>query len=238
MRQAHITRIGQGTPLVLFHGWGFDSQIWRAGLPELATHFEVFCVDLPGFGLSPLMEWETFKSSVLNQLPPVFALGGWSLGGLVATRLVLEASHRVSHLINIASSPYFIQDACWPGIPKKTLSIFGERLVNDAETVIKEFLALQLRGQKIAINASPTVDGLQMTLNWLLNWDFRDDIIQIRIPSLYLFGRLDAIVPSQVMELMKERYPHFQYLLFNKAAHALFLSHNDLFIQTIKNFLL
>jgi pimeloyl-[acyl-carrier protein] methyl ester esterase len=237
MKQAHIFQIGQGRPLVLFHGWGFDSQIWRAGLPKLACHFDLFCVDLPGFGLTPLMDWDEFNSSLLNQLPELFAVGGWSLGGLVATRLVLEAPHRISHLINIASSPYFIQDGCWPGIPKATLSLFGERLVHDAETVITEFLALQLRGQKISINASPTVDGLQMTLNWLLNWDFRKEICRINIPTLYLFGRLDAIVPSQVMALMKEKYPNFQYVLFNKAAHALFLSHNDMFIQTIKDFL-
>ena len=105
----NITVHGRGKALVLLHGWGFDSQIWHSIQPELSNRYQLYLVDLPGFGLSPSVDWENFKSILLKQLPAHFAIAGWSMGGLFATRLAIEAPCRVSHLLNIASSPCFIR---------------------------------------------------------------------------------------------------------------------------------
>ncbi len=233
----YLTRTGQGIPLVLFHGWGFDSRVWHSILPTLATRYDVFCVDLPGFGLSPFMDWQTFKSSMLNQLPANFAVAGWSLGGLVATRLALEDPDRVTHIINIASSPHFVEDSVWPGIPQSVLSVFYNRLLDAPEQVLRDFMALQLPGQVDLAFASPTIEGLRTGCDWLLTWDFRDDLATLKLPILYLFGRLDTIVPRRTMAVMQERYPDFQYVMVSKAAHALFISHQDVCVKAIFDFL-
>ena len=238
MKSVHITRQGNGLPLVLIHGWGFDSRIWNTVLPKLIDNYEVYCVDLPGFGLSPVMDWDIFKSSLLAQLPATFALGGWSLGGMVATRLILEEPSRVTHLINIASSPCFLEDSLWPGIPKTTLLTFSERLITDPDKVLNEFMALQLRGQRFQIFTSPTIHGLKMGLDWILSWDFRNELVRIQSPVLYIFGRLDAIIPVKTMSVMQEKFPGFEYILINKAAHALFLSHLATLESSINSFML
>lgn len=233
----HVKRSGQGQPLVLFHGWGFDSQIWDSMLPSLAERYEVYCVDLPGFGLSSFMDWETFKSSVLGQLPERFALIGWSLGGLVATRLALEAAEKVTHLVNIASSPCFVEDNAWPGIGKTTLLDFSERLMRNSADVLREFGALQLPEQKGHIHTLTTIQGLQSGLDWLLTWDFRDKLALIHCPVLYLFGSRDAIVTLKTMQVMQDKYPQFNYVLMSKAGHALFLSHLDVSLSAISDFI-
>src|SRR3989338_4652661 len=99
MSKIHVTRFGRGYPLVLIHGWGFDSRVWLPLLPMLNQCYELYCIDLPGFGLSPHMNWDAFKQSLLSQLPAQFALAGWSLGGMVGTRLLIEEPHRVSHFM-------------------------------------------------------------------------------------------------------------------------------------------
>ncbi len=233
----YIKRSGQGHPLVLFHGWGFDSRIWAPVLPLLAERYEVYCVDLPGFGLSPYMEWAAFKSSVLSQLPAQFALLGWSLGGLVATRLALEAPNRVTHLVKIASSPCFVEDDSWPGITRATLLGFNERLTKDSDGVLREFVALQLPGQEADIHTLTTIQGLQSGLDWLLTWDFRSKLSLIRCPVLYIFGSRDAIVTLKTMKVMQDQFPHFHYVLISKAAHALFLSHLDASVKAITDFI-
>lgn len=238
MLTAHVNRCGGGVPLVLFHGWGFDSRIWHTILPTLIPRYDVYCVDLPGFGLSPFMDWEAFKSSVLSQLPAVFAVAGWSLGGLVATRFALEEPYRITHLINLASSPHFVGDSIWPGIPQTTLEVFCNRLTNAPEKVLREFMALQLPGQLGETFASPTIEGLQAGLDWLLTWDFRANLSSLKLPVLYLFGRLDAIIPRRTMTVMQVRYPNFQYVMVSKAAHALFLSHQDVCVTAISDFIL
>ena len=237
MTSIHITRVGCGTPLVLLHGWGFDSRIWQANLVNLAERYEVFCIDLPGFGLSPYMGWDDFKSSLFCQLPSTFALAGWSLGGLVATRLALEETHRVTHLINIASSPCFVQVDEWPGVAKASLGLFCERLERTPNQVLQEFMALQFPGNKASVFAAPTVAGLQMGLEWLSTWDLRRELVNIKIPVLYLFGRLDAIVPGKTMKVMQALYPNFQYVMFGRAAHTLFLSHQEMFLSELNRFL-
>ena len=38
--------------LVLLHGWGLNANVWDCITPELATHFTLHLVDLPGYGRS------------------------------------------------------------------------------------------------------------------------------------------------------------------------------------------
>ena len=46
-------RRGDGEPLVLLHGIGSRWQVFEAVLEVLASEFEVWAVDMPGFGASP-----------------------------------------------------------------------------------------------------------------------------------------------------------------------------------------
>lgn len=237
MSKIHVTRTGRGYPLVLIHGWGFDSRVWLPLLPMLNQYYEVYCIDLPGFGSSSHMNWGEFKQSLLSQLPAQFALAGWSLGGMVGTRLLLEEPHRVSHFMSIASSPRFVEEEHWPGIPAVNLSLFYDRLTTSPNEVLQEFMALQLPGGERNSTHSPTIDGLKMGLDWLLTWDFRDELSNIQIPVLYVFGRLDSIVPRKIMPVMQSMFPKFQYVMLNKAAHALFLSHSEMFLEILKEFI-
>jgi pimeloyl-[acyl-carrier protein] methyl ester esterase len=238
--EIHFIRQGKGYPLIFFHGWGFDSHVWRSLLPELSLSYELWFIDLPGFGHTPYMPWEIFKQSLLKQLPKRFALAGWSMGGLFATRLVIEVPDRVTHLINIASSPYFMKDASWPGIETHVFNTFYENLTADPKKVLKAFVQLQLQGQHepSMIDQIPSAKGLKQGLDVLLNWDLRPALQALKIPALYMFGRLDAIISRRLMVVMQERYPQFTYFMFTKAAHVPFLSHPKEFRETLEGFLL
>lgn len=47
-------RRGTGAPLVLIHGIGHRRQIWNPLLDELTRRYDVFTIDLSGFGESPV----------------------------------------------------------------------------------------------------------------------------------------------------------------------------------------
>ena len=141
----HIKKIGQGRPLVCFHGWGFEHRIWLPLAHKLANIYQLYLIDLPGFGLSSFMPWEKFKQELLSQLPAQFILLGWSLGGLFATRLALEEYDCVDHLINIASSPCFIKKENWPGLEKNVFDSFCRNLTQTPQETLAKFIALQLQ---------------------------------------------------------------------------------------------
>jgi pimeloyl-[acyl-carrier protein] methyl ester esterase len=234
-----IRSSGAGHPLVLFHGWGFDQLIWDSLTLEIKDQFQVYVVDLPGFGQSPLMPWPTFKERLLTILPKQFAVLGWSLGGLYATRLALEAESRVTHLINVASSPRFIRDDVWPGVESQVLKTFMADLLRDPDGVRSQFIALQSAQQPVSVNLNSftSVEGLKAGLDVLANWDLREPLNQLDMPVCYMFGRLDAITPRQTIQVMQGQYPQFDYVLFKKAAHMPFLSHKADFVTELTRFL-
>jgi pimeloyl-[acyl-carrier protein] methyl ester esterase len=48
----HIESEGAGPDLVLLHGWAMHGGIWRDVREQLARHFRLHLVDLPGHGFS------------------------------------------------------------------------------------------------------------------------------------------------------------------------------------------
>ena len=48
----HYYEAGEGEPLILVHGIGQSIYTWRKNFEELAKHFHVFAIDLPGHGFS------------------------------------------------------------------------------------------------------------------------------------------------------------------------------------------
>jgi pimeloyl-[acyl-carrier protein] methyl ester esterase len=201
----------------------------------------VYLVDLPGFGLSPYMTWDSFKEMLLQQLPEQFALVGWSMGGMFATRLAIETPHRVTHLINVASSPRFIQDAHWPGVDQHIFNLFYQQINDHPSQTLEQFIALQLQGQaghSHILNPQVTnLTGLHGGLDVLIHWDLRDALTTLQLPALYMFGRLDSITSRRTMAIMQTLYPQFDYVMFPKAAHVPFLSHPAEFITTLRGFL-
>lgn len=235
----HLTSYGKGIPLVFFHGWGFDSQIWMPLLPKLTDSYQVILVDLPGFGLSSMMDWATFKTMLLNLLPDQFALAGWSMGGLYATRFAIEAPGRVTSLLNIASSPQFVADELWPGVPKDVFIKFHHNLSFDLTATLNEFIALQANKKNYDFTPSkaPSKEALECGLNMLDSWDLREELQRLTQPTCYLFGRLDPITSVKTMQAMQLLYPQFKYILFKKSAHMPFLSQSDDFIDELLGFI-
>lgn len=237
----HVTAHGQGLPLVLFHGWGFNAQVWATSLAALTPHYHVYLVDLPGFGSTPPMDWNSFKQTLLPQLPEQFALLGWSMGGLFATRLAIETPKRVTHLINVTSSPRFIKEADWPGVEPDLFHLFYQQLSHQGLQTLEQFIELQLKDQAfdsiLFKHHAPNWIGLREGLEVLLQWDLRDALATIQLPVLYLFGRLDSITSRHTMAKMQSRYPQFKYTMFSRAAHVPFLSHPTEFMNALHEFL-
>lgn len=159
-----VGKLLQPEPLVLIHGWGSDSHIWQAVLPELTQHLNVMAIDLPGFGQSPELlqnspelsknsperpknSLDNYLNAILAVLPERCSLMGWSLGGMLATSLVSRYSERFTSLITLASNACFVQRANWPSaMPQKTFDDFYGLFQQQPALCLKRFHGLQCRG--------------------------------------------------------------------------------------------
>lgn len=248
-----VERFGQGPDLVLLHGWGMNGAVWHGIVPSLAENYRVHLVDLPGFGNSPLADGVDYSLSWLAEqvaavLPEKCHLLGWSLGGLVASQIVLNHPERVASLITVASSPCFMARDEWPGIAPKVLTGFNQMLAGDFRQTIERFLAIQAMGSEharddirqlrhwLAERPAPQLAALEAGLGLLADIDLRDELASLSLPWLRVYGRLDSLVPKAVIPLLDERYPASRSVTFNKASHAPFISHPTEFVEAIRHF--
>src|SRR5579863_1789729 len=105
-----LFRGGAGTPLVFLHGAGGHTG-WMAFLEELATRFEVFAPEHPGFGQSDDPPWlDEIADLAYFHLDLLEALGlervhlmGTSLGGWVAAEMAVRSTARLASLTLIGA---------------------------------------------------------------------------------------------------------------------------------------
>jgi len=249
----HVTNVGQGPCLVLLHGWGLNSHVWDALVPRLAERFTVRCVDLPGHGASTwppeFHDLASLARTLENAIEPGCALLGWSLGALAALQLALERPSDIAALITVAGTPKFLQDATWPyGVEPAVLESFATHLQADFATTVREFLALQVRGDEHAyatlrtlrrevLAQPPDPRALAAGLDVLRHADLREQLARIRAPALVIAGERDRLTPPEATRELAASLPHARYHQVERAAHAPFLSHTDEFTREVGQFL-
>ena len=107
---------GRGPDVVLLHGWAMNSTVWNSIVDELAQHFCVHLVDLPGHGASTAtapLSLAMMVAAVDAAFPWPVQVIGWSLGGAVAASWALQQPEKVKSLTLVASSPCFMQRDDW-----------------------------------------------------------------------------------------------------------------------------
>jgi 2-succinyl-6-hydroxy-2,4-cyclohexadiene-1-carboxylate synthase len=103
---------GEGSPLLLIHGFTGNRDAWNHLRPLLGMRFRVLAPDLPGHGESPIAADTTFDRALEQLLALLDAHGldrvdvaGYSLGARVALGLCLRAPDRVRRLVLESGSP-------------------------------------------------------------------------------------------------------------------------------------
>lgn len=236
-----IETIGQGCDLVLIHGWAMHGGIFAPLSSRLRDRFRLHLVDLPGHGHSHdyragSLDPRELAARIAAATPPAIWLG-WSLGGLVALQAALDHPESVQGLVQVASSPRFVRGADWPhAVPATLFAEFGTALVSRFRAAIERFLALETLGsahaqeelrelrQHVFERGDPSQPALQEGLALLDRCDFRAQLPALGVPSLWIAGRRDRIVPPAAMQWSADQCARGEYLELS-AGHAPFLSH-------------
>lgn len=143
--------VGDGSPIVMLHGWTSSHAIWTPLLTTLAHTHRVFCPDARAHGGhrsvlngAPLPNVQRLARDVLNlldhyQLDQV-ALVGHSMGALTAWQFIRDQGcGRLSHLCVIDQSPKLVTDQLWAnGIYSNFDAAHSQRLTNELEADFAE----------------------------------------------------------------------------------------------------
>ncbi|WP_239689513.1 alpha/beta fold hydrolase [Aquitalea pelogenes] len=91
----------------MLHGWGLHGGVFDRVASQLADHYCVHLVDLPGHGASaPLARFDADEVADLvdAQFPFPVQVVGWSLGGLIAQHWAARHPDKVKSLALVATA--------------------------------------------------------------------------------------------------------------------------------------
>lgn len=247
----HIETVGSGPDLVLIHGWAMHGGIFAPLTPLLAECFRIHLVDLPGHGFSRgdtgACDLATWAGRVLDATPPAI-WAGWSLGGLVALQAALTRPSQVRSVVEIVASPCFVNTDGWThGVDLAVFTQFALGLRQNYREAIERFLALETLGSVSAqaelrelktlvfARGEPDLGVLEQGLHMLEATDLRAALAQLAMPSLWIAGRRDRLVPSAAMRWAATQSAQSGFVEI-ASGHAPFLSHAAEVTQAIADF--
>lgn len=117
--QMYYEDYGQGSPLVLLHGFGGSSLDWKPFIADFSKHYRVIVPDLRGHGRStnPMNQF-THRQSALDIFALLDQLGirqfkamGVSTGGMTLIHMATQQPARVEAMVLIGSTIYFPEQA-------------------------------------------------------------------------------------------------------------------------------
>ncbi|MBO5872715.1 MAG: alpha/beta hydrolase [Clostridia bacterium] len=197
--------IGEGTPVLLLHGWGSSKEVYGGIIKTLSGRCRLVALDFPGCGNSEIMNnpWtlDDYSNFVLKFMDAVGLenpiMMGHSHGGRVT--LYMTATGMVD-------PPKIVLLDAAGLIPKKSLK---QKFRAKSFKAIKRVLTLPVvRNFSSSLlekarrhygsadyNAAPEV--LRKTLVSLVNTDIRDVLPNIKCPSLLIWGENDTATPLE-----------------------------------------
>ncbi len=216
----------------------------------LQKHFTLHVVDLPGHGFSRDERVDADLSRVamaLIEKVPRAVWIGWSLGGLIAFNAALQSPDRVRGVVEMASSPRFLVATDWPGVDVAMFTQFETGLRNDYRAVVERFLALETLGSpdpktelrelrtRVFERGDPALEALTTGLRWLETADMRAQLQHLALPSLWIAGRRDRLVPPEAMRRAANLSSDGRFIEV-PSGHAPFVGYAPLVAQAIVEF--
>lgn len=248
-----VETIGQGPALGLVHGWAMHGGLFSPLVERLRDRFTLHLVDLPGHGHARddarALDPATLAAELVERLPGAVWLG-WSLGGQLALRAALDHPQRVRGAVLVASSPRFVRGEDWPhGVSPTLFSDFGDALQRDFRGTLEGFLALEALGSESAqaelrelraqafARGEPAPRALLEGLKLLDAFDVRHELPRVQVPTLWLSGRRDRLVPAGAMPAAAALAPSSRSVVIAGAGHAPFLGAADAVADEIARFM-
>ena len=250
---------GEGPPLVLVMGIGYDSSLWTlAQVPVFSTQFQVILVDNRDAGRSSKARHPYTIADMADDLAGLLdALGiqrshllGLSMGGMIALEFALRHGDRLNRLVltgtgaapaRSAVDPIQIWD--WVKANDTTGEVFGaQQFVSLFSTAfLRNHHAVRDTAELLASNPYPmTPDAYGRQADAYRQFDALDRLAAVTAPTLVVVGEQDLLTPPWIAGEVAEAIPgaRFEIIRGDGSSHLVPIECPDDFHSLVLNFLL
>lgn len=243
---------GAGTPILFVHGFPLTHAMWRGQTP-LADRFRLIAPDLRGFGTSEVVPGTTTMAQLADDCAALLdamhvhepvVLCGLSMGGYVGMQFVRRHAARLRGLVLCDT-----RAAADTAEAAATRLKMAEHVLQHGTAAVAEamppklFAAATFADRPEIVAAVRTMiadthpDGLAGAQRGMAEReDVRPLLPMIRVPTLVVVGREDAISPVDEMRGIAEAIPGAQFHIIEGAGHMAPLELPDEFNRVLSTF--
>lgn len=228
--------------LVMIHGAGGCSEIWKNQTNILRSSINTLALDLPGHGktsgqgMLKISEYTSWLKEILENVFdfPVFVMGH-SMGGAITQEMTILYPHLVKAIILVATGPRLrVAPAFLDGLLTNFEDTVDEIMkyayapgVNDLW--IREGARLMKKSGSIVVrNDFLACDG----------FDSLNNISNIKIPCLVICGDKDKLTPVSLSNKLSENIRGSRLTVIPSAGHMVMIEKYKEFNESVREFVL
>ena len=242
------------SPAVLLqHGFSRNGRFWYSWLPLLAREYRVLRPDMRGLGFSSVPEdkyepsVDTFVTDLVKLLDalsiPRVIFVGESFGGIIGLEFARSYPERTRALV-LCNTPCrlpaaelrqrFSTSGDWEAAMDRGVGVWSRETIDMrldtrmAPEGLKDWYIAEMD------RTPPKIAGkLQSYVHSL---DFREQLKEIRVPTLLLVGELTPTSPLPQQQLMHERIPNSRLVVFPGVGHGINAIYPERCVEELRRF--
>jgi len=245
---------GEGRPLVLLHGFPFNSAQWEPQLASPPSGWRLIAPDLRGFGASSgggsgPYTMDIFAADIALLLDSLkvdrAVFCGLSMGGYVAFSLLRGFRERVSGLVLCDTRAGADSPEAKAGRRALADQVAREGTAAVRSAMLPKLVSETTRRERPEvvdrigdmIDIAPT-DSLQRTLHGLAERADSEPLLRgVQVPTLVIVGEDDAITPPGDAEILARGIPGARIETIAEAGHVSNLEQPERFSRALDDFL-
>jgi pimeloyl-ACP methyl ester carboxylesterase len=235
---------GEREPVVFVHGLGGQWQNWLENVPRVARERRTVALDLPGFGLTPMPRHEITipgYGRFVDAFCEALGLGrvaivGNSMGGYIAAEVAIQFPERVSRLVlvsaaGISSAATVRAPILTAGRVARTIATYSaarHRWLASRPLSRHLSLALVARHPRLlkpdlayeGFFKGVGKPGFDDALRASLDYDFRERLPEVGVPTLIVWGENDSIIPVRDASEFERLIPDSRKVVMRDTGHV------------------
>lgn len=241
---------GNGSPVLLIHGFPLDRRIWERQISALACRFRVVAPDLRGFGRSQAppgpYSMDLFARDLFGLMDRLgierFAAAGHSMGGYVVFAMHRLAPERLTRLALVTTRATADDEG-----GKKNREATAARVLAEGPAFLAEAMAERVLGphtpsgvaerfREIILSQEPL--GIVAASRAMAERpDSRPQLSSIKVPTLVIAGLEDRLVPLEETRSMAAAIVGARLVEIEKTSHLPMMERPDATTAALIDFL-
>jgi len=259
MNRNNVRIVGQGQKVLVFaHGFGCDQYVWDQIAPAFETKYRVVLFDYVGSGKSDKSAYNTERYRTLHgykkdllELCDALSLEnivfiGHSVSSMIGALAAVERPELMKNLIMIGPSPYFINEPGYHGGFERAHIDGMLQMIKGDFNEFARFLSplvMQNAGrphlasdfERVLCYNDPGIISDFAEATFLS--DIREELTKVKVPTLILQTRNDAVAPESVGEFVHSKIPNSKFQLMDAEGHSPHISDAEETIIKISEYL-